>query len=62
MSNSEDAHKYRLAQAAEILRIFEEENGRPARTCEEVEAWLASPKGRFRLEQKRKLRPGQSNN
>jgi hypothetical protein len=60
--DAENAHKYRLRQAEEMLRIFQEEHGRPARTTEELTDWLTSPEGRFRFEQKRKPTGGDSDN
>ena len=38
--------RYRLAQAQKLLDLFEEANGHPARTAEELAAWLGSPRGR----------------
>jgi hypothetical protein len=35
-----DAKKWRLAVAAQMLKDYEEANGRPARTTEELAAWL----------------------
>jgi hypothetical protein len=56
-----DAHQRRLRVAENILRLFEEARGRPARTNRELERWVTSPKGRAALSHYRgkdgKLRP-----
>jgi hypothetical protein len=36
-----DAEIYRLALAQKMLRLFKKAHGRPARTMEELEAWVA---------------------
>jgi hypothetical protein len=45
MTDKEDAEKYRLAQAQKLLDLFEEANGRPAKTTQELSDWLTSPEG-----------------
>jgi hypothetical protein len=42
----EDAEKYRLLQVQKIMDLFEQNNGRPAATVEELEQWIGSPEGR----------------
>jgi len=42
----DEAYRYRLAQARKLLDLFEEANGRPARTIEELGAWVKSDAGR----------------
>ena len=46
--DEEDAHKYRLAQAETMLKLFEEAHRRPV-TVEEFESWVASPEGKAAL-------------
>ena len=36
-----DAERYRLLQAAAILKIYETEVGRPAKTTAELEVWAS---------------------
>ena len=45
-SQKSDAEKFRLAQVEKLLRLFENAHGRPAKTAEELDAWLASPAGK----------------
>jgi hypothetical protein len=40
------AHAYRLAVAQKIIDLFEEANGRPANTVEELTQWCASDAGK----------------
>ena len=40
-----DAEKYRIAQAQTLLDLYEEANGKPAATVEELEKWLSSATG-----------------
>lgn len=49
MTDADDAHKYRLAQAETLLKRFAEANGHPARTVEELTAWVKSPEGKAAL-------------
>jgi hypothetical protein len=37
-----DAYKYRLAQAQKLLDLYEEANGKPASTVEELDRWVGS--------------------
>jgi hypothetical protein len=46
MTMQEAAHQYRLAVAQKILDLFEAANGRPARTCAELDKWVGSDAGR----------------
>ena len=39
-----DGQRYRLAQAAKILRLFKVSQGRDASTVEELEQWITRPK------------------
>jgi hypothetical protein len=39
---SQDADKFRLKHAEELLALFEEARGRPARTTDELARWLDS--------------------
>jgi hypothetical protein len=39
-------HQYRLRQAEKLLAVFEGAHGRPARSVEELTAWVTSPEGR----------------
>ena len=55
MSDKEDAHKWRLQQAEELLKLFEEDTGSPAKTMEELTLWLSSARGNFVIETKAKL-------
>jgi hypothetical protein len=36
---------YRLRQAEKILSLFETAHGRPARSIDELNQWVASPEG-----------------
>jgi hypothetical protein len=49
MTNKEQAEAYRLKQAQKLLDVFEEMNGRPAATPEELNNWAGSPQGRAAL-------------
>jgi len=40
--NRFDGEKYRLLQAAAMLKLFEQANGRGASTTQELEEWLAA--------------------
>jgi hypothetical protein len=40
--SSQDAHKFRLKHAEELLALFEGARGRPARTTDELAQWLDS--------------------
>jgi hypothetical protein len=40
--SSHDADKFRLKHAEELLALFEEARGRPARTTDELARWLDS--------------------
>ena len=53
-----DAEKFRLCQAEELLKLFEKDNSRPATSPEELEGWVASPRGRTMIKQKAKLVKG----
>jgi hypothetical protein len=46
--DEEDAHKYRLARAETMLKLFEEAHSHPV-TVEELENWVASPEGQEAL-------------
>ncbi len=46
--DEEDAHKYRLAQAEIMLKLFEQAHSSPV-TVEEFENWVASPEGKTAL-------------
>ena len=46
--DEEDAHKYRLAQAETMLKLFEEAHSHPV-TVQELENWVASPEGNAAL-------------
>ena len=39
------AEQWRLLQTQKLLELFSGAHGRPARTVEELEAWLSSPAG-----------------
>ncbi len=54
MSDEKDAHKGRL-QAEEMLKLFEEDTGSPAKTTEELTAWASSDRGKFVIATKAKL-------
>jgi hypothetical protein len=41
-----DLEAYRIAQAQKLLNLFEEANGRLAKTVEELEQWLKSNPGK----------------
>jgi hypothetical protein len=47
MSNQtkRDAEQYQLMQAQKMLDLFTGFHGRPAKTMEELEAWIGSPEG-----------------
>jgi hypothetical protein len=49
MTDKEAAEAYRLLQAQRILDLFEKDRGRPARTIEELDAWVGSPEGQALL-------------
>jgi hypothetical protein len=55
MSDKEDAKKWRLRQAEELLKLFEEDTGSPATSKEELAAWLYSARGEFAVEKNAKL-------
>jgi len=55
MSDKEDAEKWRVRQAEELLKLFEEDTGSPATSKEELAAWLFSARGEFAVEKKAKL-------
>ena len=46
MTDEEAAERHRLKQAEQIVRLFEEAHRRPARTVEELTAWVGSPDGK----------------
>lgn len=46
MTVEEAAHQYRLRQMQKLLDLFEDSNGRPARTCVELDEWVGSDAGR----------------
>jgi hypothetical protein len=54
MSDREDAEKWRLRQAEELLKLFEEDTGSPT-SKEELAAWLFSARSEFAVEKKAKL-------
>lgn len=37
-----DARLYRILQAAAAMKLYESENGKPAATTEDLEAWAAT--------------------
>jgi hypothetical protein len=39
---SGDPYKYRLAQAQKLLDLYEEANGKPASTVEELDRWVGN--------------------
>jgi len=53
MSDKEDAKKWRLKQAEELLKLFEEDTGSPATSKEELAAWLSSALRRVRSREER---------
>jgi hypothetical protein len=55
MSDKEDAKKWRLRQAEELLKLFEEDTGSPATSKEELATWLSSARGEFAVEKNAKL-------
>jgi hypothetical protein len=55
LSDKVDAEKWRLKQAEELLKLFEEDTGSPAKSMEELTAWGPSARGRFAIETKAKL-------
>jgi hypothetical protein len=55
MSDKEDAEKWRLRQAEELLKLFEKETGSPATSMEELMAWFSSARGKFVVEKNAKL-------
>ena len=55
MSGKEDAKKWRLRQAEELRKLFEEDTGSPATSKEELAAWLYSARGEFAVEKNAKL-------
>jgi hypothetical protein len=44
-----DAQKYRLMQVEKLLSLFEDANGRPADTIEELDQWIGSVDGKSYL-------------
>jgi hypothetical protein len=44
-----DKSDYRNRQAQKVLDLFKDAKGRPAKSIEELEAWVASPEGRRAL-------------
>ena len=54
-TDKEDAEKWRLMQAEELLELFEEDTGSPARTMEELTAWTSSARGKFVIATKAKF-------
>ena len=46
MNEAEQPHQYRIKQVEELLKLFEEARGRPARTVKELSEWLASAEGK----------------
>jgi hypothetical protein len=54
-SDKEDAEKYRLRQAEELLKLFEEDTGSRARSKEELATWLSSARGEFAVEKNARL-------
>ena len=55
MSDKEDAKKWRLRQAEELLKLFEEDTGSPATSKEELAPWLSSARGEFAVEKNAEL-------
>jgi hypothetical protein len=55
MSAAENAYRFKLKQAEELLKLFEEDTGAPARSMEELEAWGASARGEFAIRTKGNL-------
>jgi len=55
MSDKEDAKKWRLKQAEELLKLFEEDTGSPATSREELATWLSLARGEFAVEKNAKL-------
>jgi hypothetical protein len=55
MSDKEDAKKWRLKQAEELIKLFEEDTGSPATSREELATWLSSARGEFAVEKNAKL-------
>jgi hypothetical protein len=55
MSDKEDARKWRLRQAEELLKLFEEDTGSPATSKEELATRLSSARGEFAVEKNAKL-------
>ena len=55
MSDEEDAKKWRLKQAEELIKLFEEDTGSPATSREELATWLSSARGEFAVEKNAKL-------
>jgi hypothetical protein len=45
-TKAEAAKAYQLAQAAKLLKLFEDANGHPAKTIEELTDWVSSPEGK----------------
>ncbi len=43
---AQDAHRYRLRQAEKLLDLFEDANGRPPKSTDELAWWVASPAGK----------------
>jgi hypothetical protein len=41
----EDAHKWRLQIAEELLKLFEEHTGHPATSIDELTGWRTSQRG-----------------
>jgi hypothetical protein len=48
-TEEEAAREYRRAQTQKLLDLFRGAHGRPAKTVEELEAWLGSPEGKAAL-------------
>jgi hypothetical protein len=46
----DDAENYRLRQAENMLKLFEDAHGRPARSVEEFTKWGTSAEGKAALE------------
>jgi hypothetical protein len=49
MTDREAVLVYRIKRAQKLLDVFEEINGRPAQTVQELEIWVASPAGKAAL-------------
>jgi len=55
MNDAEDAKKWRLKRAEELVRLFKEDTGLPATSVEALEAWYSSARGKFVVERRGKL-------